>query len=180
MTTFKRLPGLPAYGQRAIGFPPQWGTLGREGLVVEFTAEGGKSWVGNFRPGLGGLDDVRLHPNEHDFLVTSSGALWQVNPQAVSAEEIAAAVTDEWQLDESVDLLFNDQGVAFLRLGPSGVVWHTLRISWDGFREIRFESEALIGEAWSPIEDDWLPFTVDLKTGQVDGGSYSGPEMHMA
>jgi len=171
MTGFRRLPGLPAYGPMAIGFPPEWGTLGREGLVVEFAVADGTIWAGNFRPGLGGLNDVRSHPNENDVLVTSAGALWQVNPQTVSAKQIAPAIFEVWRLNESGDLLFNDQGVAFLRLGPSGIVWHTRRISWDGFRGLHLDSKVLIGEAWSPIENNWLSFVVDLKTGHVYGGS---------
>jgi hypothetical protein len=176
MTTFRRLRSLPAHGSAAIGFPSEWGKLGLEGLVVEFTATDRTYWVGNFRPGPGGLDDVRSHPNGDDVLVMSAGALWKVSPEAVSAEEIASAIIDAWQLDESGDLLFNDQGLGFLRLGPSGAVWHTRRISWDGFRGLRFESGVMVGEAWSPMESSWLPFIVDLKTGRAEGGSYSEPE----
>ena len=54
--------------------------------------------------------------------------------------------------------------------------WHTPRISWDGFQNVRLEAEQLAGEAWSPVEDRWLPFSVDLETGRIDGGSYNGPE----
>ncbi len=161
----------------AIGFPHEWASLGREGLAVEFvTAKG--VWVGNFRPGLGGVDDVRLHPDEQHVLVVSAGALWCVNPESHMAEEVAPAILEIWEMGESRDLVFNDQGLAFVRLGRSGVVWHTRRISWDGFQKVHLESERLVGEVWSPFEDRWLPFSVDLTTGQVDGGSYTGPAMH--
>jgi hypothetical protein len=49
-------------------------------------------------------------------------------------------------------------------------------ISVDGFDKLRFEVKRLIGEAWSPIEDRWLPFSVDLHTGFVDGCGYSEPK----
>jgi len=161
----------------ALGFPHEWTSLGREGLVVEFATTDGAVWVGNFRPGLGGLDDVRWHPDGRQVLVASAGALWCVNPESRMAEEIAPAILDIWEMDESGDLLFNDQGVAFFRLGRSGIVWHTQRISYDGFQKVHFEADQLVGDAWSPIEDRWLPFSVDLTTGRVDGGSYTGPEM---
>jgi hypothetical protein len=177
MTTFCRLQGLPSYGPIATGFPEEWARLGREGLVVEFTGIDGTSWVGNFRPGLGGLDAVRWHPNGSQVLVASAGALWCVDPDCRVAKEIAPDVFNTWEL-ENGDLLIDDQGLAFVRLGRSGVVWHTQRISWDGFQNVHLEAKQVSGEAWSPIEDQWLPFCVDLETGRVDGGSYTGPEMH--
>lgn len=177
MTTFRRLQGLPPYGPIATGFPEQWASLGGEGLVVEFAGANGTTWVGNFRPGLGGLDAVRWHPSRAQVLVVSAGALWCVDPDSRSAEEIEPAVFNIWEL-ESGDLLIDDQGLALVRLGGSGVVWRTRRISWDGFQNVQLEAEQLVGEAWSPIEDRWLPFSVDLETGRVGGGSYTGPEMH--
>lgn len=169
--------GLPPYGPQATGFPEEWARLGREGLVVKFAETSGTTWIGNFQPGLGGLDDVRWHPNRQQVLVASAGALWCVDPDTRVGEKIAPAVFSIWQL-ESGDLLIDNQGLAYVRLGRSGVVWHTPRISWDGFQNVRVEAGQLAGQAWSPVEDRWLLFSVDLESGQVDGGSYNGPEMH--
>lgn len=177
MTTFRRLPGLPAYGPMAVGFPDDWASRGSEGLVVEFAGAGGTKWIGNFRPGIGGLDAVRLHPNGTLVLVASAGALWCVDPDSRSAEEVAPAVFEIWEL-ESGDLILDDQGLSLVRLGRAGVAWHTRRISFDGFRRIKIKAEHLDGESWSPIENCWLSFSVDLLTGRVAGGSYNGPEMH--
>lgn len=159
----------------ATGFPKEWARLGREGFVVEFARTDGTTWVGNFRPGLGGLDAVRWHPNGEQVLVASAGALWCVDPDSGAAEEIAPAIFNIWELD-SGDLLIEDQGLAFVRLGGSGVVWHTKRISWDGFKNLQLDTKQIAGEAWS-LGDSWLPFSVDLETGRVDGGSYTGPEI---
>lgn len=176
IATFRRLQGLPPYGPAATVFQDEWGGLGREGLVVEFTGTNGVVWVGNFRPGLGGLDDVRWHPDGQHVLVASAGVLWCVDPDSRVGEELAPAIFSIWQLG-SGDLVLDDQGLAFVRLGRSGVVWHTPRMSWDGFQNVRLEADHLEGEAWSPIENRWLPFSVHLETGQVEGGSYNGPEM---
>ncbi len=75
----KRLPGLPPYGPLATAFPDEWGRVGREGTVVEFKTEAG-TWVGNFQPGLGGLEFVGLHPNQRDVVIIVGGDLWVVNP----------------------------------------------------------------------------------------------------
>jgi hypothetical protein len=70
------------------------------------------------------------------------------------------------------DYLLNNQGIEFLRLAANGIVWSSRRVSYDGFRDLQFEGERLTGHAWSPIEDSWLPFDLDVRTGRVEGGSY--------
>jgi len=171
MEGFRRLPGLPPYGPMAIPFPSDWGRTGSEGLVVEFDPSDGSTWAGNFEPGLGGLDEVRKHPNGRDVLVASSGSLFQVNADARTAVEIAPAVFSVWEVGPQ--LVYDNQGIWFLCLDSSGVVWTTQRISWDGFDKIQFTANHILGMAWSPIEDKWLPFEVDLETGVVRGGSFT-------
>lgn len=176
MERFRRLSGLSAQGPAAIGFPAGWGHGAREGLVVEFELSPHPSWVGNFAPGLGGVDDVRAHPNGSAILVTSQGLMFCVDPAARTAVELGQPIFGIWPLPEANDLILSRQDIAFLRIGAGGVVWHTRRVSWDGFRDVRIERLTLTGEAWSPIEDRWLPFSVDLRTGRAEGGSYTGPE----
>lgn len=179
MTTFRRLPGLPPYGPVAVAFPPHWGSGAREGLVVEFAPNAGGAWVGNFQPGIGGVDDVRSHPNGRDVLVIANGSLWIVNPATRTADEVASAVFDVWPVTNPDGYLLNNQGIGFLRLSADGVMWKSRRISWDGFSDLRFEGERLTGQSWSPVEDTWLPFELDVRTGRVEGGSYTGPEMEL-
>lgn len=179
MTTFRRLPGLPPYGPVAVAFPPHWGSGAREGLVVEFAPNAGGAWVGNFQPGIGGVDYVRSHPNGRDVLVIANGSLWIVNPATRTADEVASAVFDVWPVTNPDGYLLNNQGIGFLRLSADGVMWKSRRISWDGFSDLRFEGERLTGQSWSPVEDTWLPFELDVRTGRVEGGSYTGPEMEL-
>lgn len=176
---FRRLPGLPPYGAIATTVPPNWGAGAREGLVVEFAASDGNIWVGNFQQGIGGVDDVLSHPNGRDVLVISNGLLWIVNPATHTAEEVASAVFDVWPVTNPDGYLLNNQGLGFLRLSANGVMWKSRRISWDGFSDLRLEGERLTGKAWSPVEDAWLPFELDVRTGRADGGSYTGPEMEL-
>ena len=170
------LPGLPAYGPRAIEFPRGWGNLAREGLVVQFDRSPHSSWIGNFAPGLGGIDDVRAHPNGSAILVITQGLMFSVDPAACTAVEMGQPVFGVWALPDSNDLIMSRQDIAFFRLGPQGVVWHTRRVSWDGFRDIRIDRLTVTGDAWSPIEDRWLSFSVDVPSGRTAGGSYTGPE----
>jgi hypothetical protein len=177
--TFRKLPGLPAYGPQALTFPNQWGMGAREGLVVEFTSDKGEIWVGNFQPGITGADEVLSHPNRRDVIVISNGALWIIDPTTRVATKVASAMVEYWRVSDPDGYVFNDQGLAFIRISAKGIMWDSRRISWDGFSELRIEGDRLSGLAWTPIDDAWLPFTLDLRTGLVEGGSYNGPEMHM-
>lgn len=174
---FQRLAGLPPYGPTAKLIPDGWGHGAREGMVVEFQRSDGTGWVGNFEPGLGGLDDAILHPNGVDTLVASSGQLWAVNAMGEAVHRIAPAVFSVWTLEGPRRLLFSNQDLAFLCVGHQGVIWWTRRISWDGFQKVRVDKNVLVGEAWSPLDDGWHAFQVNLEDGSVVGGSYNGPEM---
>jgi hypothetical protein len=172
-TQFRILPGLPPYGSPAQSFPETWGRTGQEGLVVEFILDDGTKWVGNFCRGYSNRDFVRLHPNKDHVLVFATGELWIVDPSHRSAEVLGPVIDDLWELSDSGDVILSCQGLAFIRLGATGIVWHTRRLSWDGFDGIRLSTDVLEGNAWSPVDDDWYPFKVDLSTGMSTGGSFS-------
>src|SRR3954465_5234694 len=84
--------GLPAYGPLAVPFPIEFGQLGREGLVVEFQTEAGARWIGNFKPGIGGVSQTVDHPDGRRVIVLSAGDAWVVDPNRQQAECVAFAV----------------------------------------------------------------------------------------
>jgi hypothetical protein len=168
---FKILPGLAPYGPLATAFPSEWGRLGREGTVVQFNTQSGP-WVVNFRPGLEGLDTVLPHPNEHDAIVISSGDLWIVDPELRQADLLLPGIVAILEVQVPDGWVLSRQGLALARLGREGLVWHTRRLSWDGFDELKVGGGDLTGLAWSPIDGQWHPFRVDLRTGKSSGGSF--------
>ena len=74
-------------------------------------------------------------------------------------------------------LLIVSNGVWLEALDPTGRLWRTRRISWDGVRSIVVGESSLSGEAYEPMTDSWTPFAVDLSSGESEGGSYGGPLM---
>ncbi|MBX7072338.1 MAG: hypothetical protein K1X71_04260 [Pirellulales bacterium] len=165
------LPGLPAYGPQATPFPTEWGRFGREGTVVEFKDDD-SCWVGNFRPGLGGINLAGVHPNERDAVVVARGDLWVVDPVKRAALYILPAIDAAIEVRDPNGWLFSMQGLAIARFGPSGLGWHTKRLSWDGFDQLALVGEELTGLAYDPMGDTWIPFRVDTKTGNSSGGSF--------
>jgi hypothetical protein len=165
------LPGLPPYGRILAGFPAEWGLRGHEGTVVEFKTTTG-DWVGNFEPGIEGLEFAGVHPNGVDAVVIAAGDLWVVNGQARTAQRLLSALNALLEVQNPMGWIFSRQGIALARFSLEGLVWHTRRISWDGFDGLAVEKEKVTGLAWSPGDDRWSPFQVDLQTGATSGGSY--------
>lgn len=170
--TVRFLSGLPPYGPMPTAFPSEWASLGREGVVVEFASETG-AWVANFRPGMGGLQFAAILSNRLNAIVIAAGDLWVIDLTARSAVRKLPAIEAMWEVKDPEGWVFSRQGIALARVGPEGIIWHTRRLSWDGFDQIKIDREELRGLAWSPLDDAWRPFSVELKTGKSDGGSYS-------
>ena len=169
MANAKILSGLPPYGPMASAYPPEW--VGREGTVVEFRSKAG-AWIGNFKPGVDGLEFAGQHPDGRHAVVIASGDLWIVDPDDRSAELLLSAIEAALDVQDPDGWIFSRQGLALARLGPTGLIWHTRRLSWDGFDQLTIVGNEIKGLAWSPLEDQWLPFRVDIRTGISQGGSF--------
>jgi hypothetical protein len=175
MINVRLLPGLPPYPPPARAFPPEWGARGHEGIVFEFTSDT-HSWTGNFAPGLSQLSAALQHPDGIGVLVLADGDVWSVDPEAETAELVLCGATAVWPVANPDGYILNLQGLAFARLGPRGILWHTRRLSWDGFKDVDILETLLTGAAWSPVSTpNWVPFEVDLSTGRSTGGSFDVP-----
>lgn len=171
MVTAKILRGLPPYGPMATPFPSEWGRLGGEGTVVEFRAEAG-AWVGNFQPGLGKLECAGDHPDGRHAIVMSAGDLWVVDPNERTAQLVLPGIEAAFEVQDPNGWIYSREGLALARLGPAGLIWHTRRLSWDGFAQLTILGAEMRGLAWSPFDDQWQPFRVNIRTGMSRGGSY--------
>jgi uncharacterized protein YlzI (FlbEa/FlbD family) len=176
MQKFKILNGLPAYGP----LPEQFSSTGmgkhREGFVVEFFPEDGQSWIGNFQPGLGGIDDVIEHINGDHVIILSNGQAYVVDPETRSLiNHFGSQIEYVTSIPELKILLFGN-GLWFEAIGESGFIWQTRRLSWDGMRSLHHDGMVLSGEGYDPMADSWVSFTVDLSSGDSEGGSYCGPK----
>jgi hypothetical protein len=59
-----------------------------------------------------------------------------------------------------------------LALGEGGIAWQTGRLSWEGVKLGEVRDGKLHGLGWDMFSDQELPFTVDLQTGEHQGGGY--------
>jgi hypothetical protein len=171
-TRFEILPGLPGTGPRPEQFSATGHGTHSEGFVVRFLPEGSASWVGNFQGGFGECNGVFVHPNGAHLIVVAAGQAYIVDPQSHTllhhfGADFAAVV----EVPELQALVFTN-GLWFDAYDASGHLWRSQRVSWDGIRSLSRSDLTLKGEAYSPFGGFWHPFSLDLASGRVEGGSY--------
>lgn len=175
VATFDVLPGLPPYGDPPDVFTATGQGGHREGYVVRFYPDDSAPWVGNFAAGISSFDGVVPHPDGRHLIVVAGGQGYVVDPNnRFHRAYFGGSIEIALPVPELSSVLFGD-GLWFELLARDGLLWRSRRISWDGMRGICREGLRLFGEAWSPIEDCWLPFELDMNSGECAGGSYNGP-----
>lgn len=173
-TRWRVLDGLPPYGAMPEQFSATGQSRHREGFVVEFTPSDAPTWVGNFQRGSTSLDVVLASCSDTTVTVIAGGRAYVVHPGSRSC---ARTFGDQIvQVFELVDLAVFSNGLWMEATDGELLVWRTRRLSWDGMRDAHVDGGKIVGDAYDPMSDTWTSFTVDLATGEVEGGSYP-PEL---
>jgi hypothetical protein len=172
MSGWEILAGLPPYGPEAIAFSSTGQCKHREGFVVRFRPENAEEWVGNFQPGLYGLADVLGHPNGKYVIVIAGGQGYIVSPVDRKCLETFGSQIEYVKSAPRQHLVLFVSLTGVAAIGIDGLTWRSRRISWDGFRNLSVTETQLVGEAYSPLDDVWHDFEVDLSNGNVTGGSF--------
>jgi hypothetical protein len=64
---------------------------------------------------------------------------------------------------------------SILAWGREGLAWETAKLSWEGVRITNNEGNTLNGFGWNLMTDKEVAFSVDLLTGQHQGGGFAPP-----
>lgn len=144
-----------------------------EGVPVRFHKSDGTSWVANFQPGWTDLKQVIEFENTSNLLVIAYGKCYLMNPNetkpllvfGVSYSDIFNAGNNRLVLQDQTDLTI---------IEPDGTLWDTERISWDGLKDLKVESNIVSGLSYDPMydSDEWVKFSYDLDAKTLKGGSY--------
>ncbi|MEO8737519.1 MAG: hypothetical protein ABI380_13385 [Edaphobacter sp.] len=59
--------------------------------------------------------------------------------------------------------------------GEQGLAWETAKLSWEGLRITGIEGNTLHGFGWNLMTDKEVAFSIDLLTGQHQGGGFALP-----
>jgi hypothetical protein len=149
-----------------------------EGLVVRFFPSTG-SWVGNFQRGYSSCDEVFAHPDGQHIVVVAGGTAYVVDVEGHNLVIHFGRDIEHIILVPSNGFVLLGNCCEFEALGPTGKVWRSRRISWDGMRNVSLAGTIVRGEAYAPWDPEgmWYPFEVDVMTDTVSGDSYNGPPM---
>jgi hypothetical protein len=60
--------------------------------------------------------------------------------------------------------------------GCNGLVWESARLSWEGVRIANIEGNVLHGTGWNLMTDREVAFSLNLLTGQHQGGGFTPPQ----
>ena len=177
MKRFEILAGFPGVGPLPEYFGFEAHGRFREGFVVRFFPAKGDSWVGNFQSSMTGLNRVVDGSSAERVLVIAGGHAYELDIEKRQLIRNFGGTIEHFFELPSHDGVVVGNGLWFecVRL-PDDERWRTRRLSWDGMRKVAVTGHMLTGEAYSPIDDSWTPFEVDLRDGSSLGGSYNGPE----
>lgn len=64
---------------------------------------------------------------------------------------------------------------SMLAWGRNGLAWESGRLSWEGIRIVSIDGDVLHGMGWNLLTDQEVAFSVDLLTGQHQGGGFAPP-----
>lgn len=169
---FNILAGLPAHGPLPVPYPSDGKGAFREGLVVQFWDENNKSWIANIQRSFGTLDKVLSHPNQHDVIIVAGGWAFAVDPstKAIKADYGEGLTFVELLPEYGAALFVYPDHIETWRADNRW--WKTPRISWDGIRHVQIGGGWLTAEAYSPIDNSWTAFEVDILTGSCTGSIY--------
>jgi hypothetical protein len=169
------LPGLPGEGPMPEQFTWPGKRTHSEGLVVRFFPRDGESWVGNFQCGTSRFSTVCVQPDPLRPAVVACGQLYVIDVRTRKMLRVSGGQIEYLAYVPETRSVVLANGLWFESVGPCE--WKTQRLSWDGMRDIRIVGPRLLGQAWTPMNDNeqWAPFEVDLRDGSSRGGSYDGP-----
>jgi hypothetical protein len=60
--------------------------------------------------------------------------------------------------------------------GQNGLAWESARLSWEGVRITSIDGDVLRGFGWNMMTDKEVAFSLDLLTGQHEGGGFTPPQ----
>jgi len=65
---------------------------------------------------------------------------------------------------------------SMLAWGRNGLLWESARLSWEGVRIVSIDGDVLHGMGWNLVTDREVAFSLDLLTGQHQGGGFTPPQ----
>jgi len=170
---YEILEGLPAYGPMYVPVSESGEQFFYEGFVVRFYKSDGKQWVANFRPGWSQCNLVVDYADSNRVIVIAKGQGYLMKPDnEIPIDTFGINIKDAIKTDDN-KIVFVDDIYVWL-VDDKGELWQSERISWDGIKDLKLKDNILTGLSYDPTDSiiEWIPFSFDLETKEITGGSY--------
>lgn len=170
---YEILEALPVYGPMYIAVSDNEEEFSSQGFAIRFYRMDETSWVANFKPGWSGLNEVHEFDGLPDLLIIAGGMCYIMNPEEAKPVAVFGLYyKGSLKIPDGRLVLYDLTGITVVEANCQ--YWDSERISWDGIKEIKLESNLVKGLAYDPTdnEDEWKTFILDLDTRKVTGGSY--------
>jgi hypothetical protein len=113
-------------------------------------------------------------PAPDDMLAVAGGYAYLVNtttPERCVHLPLRPVTQIVPAADEGMILLAGFHTVA--AVGAEGLLWETAKLSWEGVKLGEIRDGKLHGQGWNMQTDRDVPFTIDLHTGEHQGGGFT-------
>lgn len=170
---YEILDGLPPYGPMYIPISKSAEKFYNEGFVVRFFRNDGSNWVGNFKTGWTKYSDVFELPNTDKIIVIAYGQGYIITTEDQrTIATFGIGITKIIRTDNDRFIAVDQTDLAIIE--DDGTIWRSERISWDGLEDLTFKNNTVTGLSFGPMElnDSGVPFSFDLDTKELTGGSY--------
>ena len=116
---------------------------------------------------------VWASPRADEICAVAGGYAYLVDTTAPErVTQIALRPVTAVRVLEAEELLIFAGFMSLVAWGREGLAWETGRLSWEGVTMGSVVDGKLTGTGWEMVSDRELPFAVNLKTGQHEGGGY--------
>jgi hypothetical protein len=111
-------------------------------------------------------------PNANEMCAVAGGYAYVVDTQRPErCTQISLRPVADVKVAAEAGLLVFVGFHSLVAWGAEGMAWETRRLSWEGVRVTEIEGGILRGFGWDMMTDREVAFTVDLRTGESQGGS---------
>ena len=126
------------------------------------------NWIGAFERGHTTFSGVAMMPGLEHLFVAAYGAGYLIDWMTRTVVETIGADVAGIMGNQANTLFFVDHGGTSLEaFGWNGRLWKTGPIGCGGFRQLAITDDGLVGQARRTSPPGWIPFVVDLETGDA-------------
>jgi hypothetical protein len=116
-------------------------------------------------------------PNPQEMCAVAGGYAYVIDTgQPEHCTHIALKPVVEVRMLVAQDLLLFVGFHSIVAWGRNGVVWESARLSWEGIHITGIKDDVLHGTGWNLLTDREVNFSLDLHSGQHQGGGFTPQE----